>query len=79
MNGADDVSNKGKRWRKVLNRYETRPDVETFLNEIDEVSRRHGMSIGHEDGHGAFIIHKRGDGSGLEYADVGSDLDPPST
>lgn len=33
------------------------PKVDAFLVEIEAVSRRHGMSIGHEDGHGAFQIH----------------------
>lgn len=32
--------------------------VEEFLQEIEEVCRKHNMSISHEDGHGAFIIEK---------------------
>lgn len=30
--------------------------VEEFLKEIDELCRKYGLSIAHEDGHGAFII-----------------------
>lgn len=30
--------------------------VDDFLNEIIEVSKKHGMSISHEDGHGSFIV-----------------------
>jgi len=35
------------------------PDNMTaFLNDINEVCKKHGMSISHEDGHGSFIITK---------------------
>lgn len=32
--------------------------VKAFLSEIEEVCKRHGLSISHEDGHGSFIIEK---------------------
>jgi ribulose-5-phosphate 4-epimerase/fuculose-1-phosphate aldolase len=32
------------------------PDVDAFLAEVVEVCRRHGMSISHEDAHGAFEV-----------------------
>lgn len=32
------------------------PRVEQFLDEITAVCRKHGMSIAHEDPHGAFVI-----------------------
>lgn len=35
-----------------------RPDVDAFLAEIAEVCKRHGFSIGHEDGHGSFLVHR---------------------
>ena len=35
-----------------------RPDVDAFIQDIFAVYERHGMSISHEDGHGAFIIEK---------------------
>lgn len=31
-------------------------NVDAFIKEIEEVCRKHDMSISHEDGHGAFII-----------------------
>lgn len=33
-------------------------NVEQFLKEIENVCKKHNMSISHEDGHGAFIIEK---------------------
>ena len=55
-----------KRWRPA--RYDTGTKIDdgrhvenlkidAFLAEIEEVCKRHGLSIGHEDGHGAFEIH----------------------
>ena len=32
------------------------PAVDAFLSDLVEVYRRHGMSLAHEDGHGAFIV-----------------------
>ncbi len=32
------------------------PRARAFLEELVEVSRRHGLSLGHEDGHGAFLV-----------------------
>ena len=32
------------------------PETKAFLDEIAAVSRKHGMAISHQDGHGAFII-----------------------
>lgn len=34
------------------------PQVDAFLAEVIEVGKRHGMSISHEDGGGAFIVCK---------------------
>ena len=34
-----------------------RAEVEAFLNEIEAVCRKHGLSISHEDTHGAFEIY----------------------
>lgn len=31
--------------------------VKAFLAEVNEVCRRHGFCIGHEDEHGGFIVH----------------------
>jgi hypothetical protein len=32
--------------------------IDKFIEEIEEVCRRHGFSIAHEDNHGAFEIQK---------------------
>ena len=32
------------------------PETKAFLDEIASVSRKHGMSLSHEDGQGAFIV-----------------------
>lgn len=32
--------------------------IDAFLAEVIEISKRHGLSIGHEDGHGGFLVHK---------------------
>lgn len=42
------------------------PNVDQFLAEIGDVCRKYGYSIGHEDGHGAFIINTF-DESDLEW------------
>lgn len=34
----------------------TDAQIKTFLDEIESVSKKHGLSISHEDGHGAFMI-----------------------
>ncbi len=56
------------------------PSVDQFLVEIGEVCRKHGYSIGHEDGHGAFIINTFNE-SDLEWlghalVQLGSDEEP---
>lgn len=40
------------------------PEIDVFLAEIAEVCKKHDMSIGHEDGHGAFIIGRLADHDG---------------
>jgi hypothetical protein len=44
-------------WDFGKNRFVEMPaEMEAFLREIAEVSKKHGLSIGHEDRHGAFEI-----------------------
>lgn len=33
-------------------------DIDEFLRELEELYRRHGLSLAHEDTHGAFLIEK---------------------
>jgi hypothetical protein len=37
---------------------ETPEKIKSFFNEIEDVCKKYGYSIGHEDGHGAFEIDK---------------------
>jgi hypothetical protein len=41
--------------RKFIN---TPKEMVNFINDIDEVCKKYGLSISHEDGHGAFIIEE---------------------
>lgn len=46
-------------WCLIIGAHVEMPDrMRKFLEEIDEVSRKHGLSISHEDGHGAFIVEE---------------------
>ena len=46
-----------KRWDNQAHGRVEDPRVDAFLAEIVEVCRKHGMSLGHEDGHGSFVVH----------------------
>lgn len=39
----------------------TDEQCKTFLAEVVEVERRHGLAISHEDGHGAFLVERFSD------------------
>lgn len=45
-----------KRWNGNAQRSEEIPAADAFLEEVIAVCRKHGFSLGHEDGHGAFLI-----------------------
>lgn len=66
---AFEVVNRGSNPRagtereEAMDRYNSRgiqrtsdPEIEVFLDEIEAVCRKHGMSISHEDGEGNFEI-----------------------
>jgi hypothetical protein len=44
------------------------PRIDAFLAEIETVCERHGLSISHEDGHGAFEVVDYDEGGGAEAA-----------
>lgn len=48
------------RWSSKDGKKVARPEIDAFLKEIAEVCVRHGMSISHEDEHGAFVIENFG-------------------
>ena len=45
-----------KRWHTKLRVDIEDPKIEAFLEEMAEVCKKHGMALGHEDNHGAFIV-----------------------
>lgn len=45
--------------RKSLYEGDRSPEAIAFLNELVEVSRKHGFVLMHEDGHGGFIVERR--------------------
>lgn len=47
-----------ERWSKTKNDYTENPKIDKFLDAIILTCKRHGFSISHEDGHGAFIIER---------------------
>lgn len=48
-----------KNWDKNKREFvETSEEIRHFFEEIESVCKKHGFSISHEDGHGAFEIEK---------------------
>lgn len=48
-----------KVWDRINGRMVEMPkEMEDFLNDIESVCKKHGLSISHEDYHGAFLIEK---------------------
>lgn len=45
-----------RRWNATTKDYGTSPKVDAFLDDIVAVCRKHNMSLGHEDSHGAFLV-----------------------
>ena len=39
------------------------PEVDAFIEDVAQVCRKHGFSIAHEDGHGAFVIEPMDEGN----------------
>ena len=46
-----------KRYASISEEEIENAKVDAFLQEIADVSRRHGLALGHEDVHGAFKVH----------------------
>lgn len=47
-----------RRWQTRTTRHGESPRIDAFLREVEEVSKRHGLSISHEDTGGAFIVRE---------------------
>lgn len=52
-----------KRWSSKKSEKVENSEIDAYLTEVIEVSRRHGFSIAHEDGHGAFEIEEFDEGN----------------
>jgi hypothetical protein len=44
------------RWNAAKGKEEESAKVDAFLNEVKQVCMRHGLTLEHEDGHGAFEV-----------------------
>lgn len=51
-----------QRWNIATGEDHESKRIDAFLQEIAEVCKKHGLSISHEDAHGAFVIEKYDDG-----------------
>jgi hypothetical protein len=47
-----------KRWNSKAGTEVENAKIDAFLEEVIAVCQKHGFSIAHEDGHGAFLIEK---------------------
>lgn len=59
-----------ERWNVKAGRNIETTEIDDFIAEILEVCKKHGLSISHEDGHGAFEIERycEGNANSLRYA-----------
>lgn len=47
-----------RHWNTITHQYVDSAEVEAFLSEIVAICRKHGLSLAHEDHHGAFEVHE---------------------
>lgn len=47
------------RWCQSTSEEKPSPKIDAFVDEVIEVCKKHGFTIGHEDSQGAFVIHRR--------------------
>jgi hypothetical protein len=62
------------RWDCNVNKSVDDSAVEAFIDELVEVCRRHNMTLGHEDEHGAFQVNRfftEGHANWLRSAHIG--------
>ena len=46
-----------KRWKTTEGREIESAKIDAFLAEVIEISKKHGLSIAHEDSGGSFLVH----------------------
>lgn len=66
-----------ERWNHKSDRVEN-PKIDAFLAEIEQVCKRHRMSIAHEDSHGGFIIEPF-DAKNIEWLNEATDATESSS
>jgi DUF4097 and DUF4098 domain-containing protein YvlB len=50
-----------KRWSCEKKDYVENKKIDSFMEDLFKLYKKHDLSISHEDGHGAFIIEKMSD------------------
>lgn len=48
-----------KRWNGTVGAHVDNANIDNYLADIIAVGVKHGLSLSHEDGHGAFEVQKR--------------------
>ncbi len=61
-----------KRWNLTHNDERRNKRVDAFLKAVSEVCKQHGLSISHEDRHGAFVIREM-DADNLKWLNAAYD------
>jgi hypothetical protein len=79
-----------KRWSVVRGEEIENPKIDAFIQEVIAIEHKHGLSIAHEDYHGAFVIQEASaenerwlndamDGTGAERGGPAPNADHPKT
>lgn len=55
---SEAMNDLGRRFNTKTTEWMPTPEIDAFLEEVVAVCKKHGFSIGHEDIHGGFRIHK---------------------
>jgi hypothetical protein len=56
------MSGPKERWIQRRADFGESPAIDAFLADVIEVCKRHGLSIGHEDQHGGFVVSEYDEG-----------------
>jgi len=65
-----------KRWNRKKGMDTENPKIDAFLEDVIAVCRKHGLTISHEDTHGAFVIEVASEDSGEWLLHAVDDTDP---
>ena len=77
QNNPDETMKKGNlRWNVATNRKEVNPLVDAFLEDLLFLCKKHGLSLSHEDGHGAFLVENYEESNSLHLEKAFINIDP---